>query len=54
VSFDFQSAYDELNPADDDYWFYAALAASVGVSRAVDLGCWPFRAPGGGKHGLGN
>jgi SAM-dependent methyltransferase len=39
VSFDFQSAYDELNPADDDYRFYAALAASVGVSRAVDLGC---------------
>jgi SAM-dependent methyltransferase len=29
----------ELNPADHDYRFYAALAASVGVSRAVDLGC---------------
>jgi len=39
VSFDFQAAYDELNPADDDYRFYAALAASAGVSRAVDLGC---------------
>lgn len=39
VGFDFQAAYDELNPADDDYRFYAALAASVGVSRAVDLGC---------------
>jgi ubiquinone/menaquinone biosynthesis C-methylase UbiE len=39
VSFDFQGAYDELNPADDDYRFYAALAASVGVSSAVDLGC---------------
>jgi len=39
VSFDFQAAYDELNPADADYRFYAALAASVGVSRAVDLGC---------------
>jgi SAM-dependent methyltransferase len=39
VSFDFQSVYDELNPADDDYRFYAALAASAGVSRAVDLGC---------------
>ena len=39
VSFDLQAAYDELNPADDDYRFYAALAASVGVSRAVDLGC---------------
>jgi len=39
VSFDFQAAYDELNPADEDYRFYAALAASAGVSRAVDLGC---------------
>jgi SAM-dependent methyltransferase len=39
VSFDFQAAYDELNPADDDYRFYAALVASAGVSRAVDLGC---------------
>jgi SAM-dependent methyltransferase len=39
VSFDFQAAYDELNPADDDYRFYAAYAASAGVSRAVDLGC---------------
>lgn len=39
VGFDFQAAYDELNPADDDYLFYAALAASAGVSRAVDLGC---------------
>jgi SAM-dependent methyltransferase len=39
VSFDFHAAYDELNPADDDYRFYAALAASAGVSRAADLGC---------------
>jgi SAM-dependent methyltransferase len=39
VGFDFQVAYDELNPADDDYRFYAALAASAGVSRVVDLGC---------------
>lgn len=39
MSFDFSGAYDELNRADDDYRFYAALAASVGVSRAVDLGC---------------
>jgi SAM-dependent methyltransferase len=39
VGFDFQAAYDELNPADDDYRFYAALAASAGVSSAVDLGC---------------
>jgi SAM-dependent methyltransferase len=39
VSFDFQGSYEELNPADDDYRFYAALASSAGVSRAVDLGC---------------
>jgi 2-polyprenyl-3-methyl-5-hydroxy-6-metoxy-1,4-benzoquinol methylase len=39
MSFDFQAAYDELNPADDDYRFYAALAAAAGASRAVDLGC---------------
>jgi SAM-dependent methyltransferase len=39
VSFDFQGAYDELNPADDDYRFYAALGAPADVSRAVDLGC---------------
>lgn len=39
MSFDFQAAYDELNPTDDDYRLYAALAASAGVSRAVDLGC---------------
>jgi SAM-dependent methyltransferase len=39
VSFDFQAAYDELNPGDDDYQFYGALAASAGASRAVDLGC---------------
>jgi SAM-dependent methyltransferase len=39
VSFDFGAAYDELNPADDDYRFYAALAARAGASRAVDLGC---------------
>lgn len=39
MGFDFQAAYDELNPADDDYRFYAALAASAGVTRAVDLGC---------------
>lgn len=39
MGFDFQAAYDELNPADDDYRYYAALAVSAGVSRAVDLGC---------------
>lgn len=39
MSFDFQAAYDELNPADHDHRFYAALAASAGVSSAADLGC---------------
>ena len=39
MGFDFQAAYDELNPADDDHRFYAALAVSAGVSRVVDLGC---------------
>jgi ubiquinone/menaquinone biosynthesis C-methylase UbiE len=39
VSFDFQGAYDQLNPADDDYRFYAAFGTPAGVSRAVDLGC---------------
>jgi SAM-dependent methyltransferase len=39
VGFDFHGAYDELNPADDDYQFYAALASRAGASRAVDLGC---------------
>ena len=39
MTFDFQAAYDELNPSDDDHRFYAGLAASLGASRAVDLGC---------------
>ncbi len=39
VSFDFQAAYDELNPADDDYRFYAALARELGSTRVLDLGC---------------
>jgi hypothetical protein len=39
ISFDFRAAYDELNPADDDYRFHAALAAAAGASRTVDLGC---------------
>jgi SAM-dependent methyltransferase len=39
VGFDFQAAYDELNPADRDFRFYAALAAAAGASSAVDLGC---------------
>lgn len=39
VGFDFQAAYDELNPTDDDYRFYAEFAASRGTRRAIDLGC---------------
>lgn len=39
MAFDFQAAYDELNPADDDYRFYAQFAASRGTRRAIDLGC---------------
>jgi SAM-dependent methyltransferase len=39
VGFNFQAAYDELNPADHDHRFYAALAACAGASRAADLGC---------------
>ncbi|MGI8613120.1 MAG: class I SAM-dependent methyltransferase [Nocardioidaceae bacterium] len=39
ATFDFQAAYDELNPTDDDYRFYVDLAASLGATRAVDLGC---------------
>lgn len=39
MAFDFQAAYDELNPADDDHRFYAEYAASRGTRRAIDLGC---------------
>jgi len=39
VSFDFQEAYDELNPAHDDYRFYAALARELSSTRVLDLGC---------------
>ena len=39
MGFDFQAAYDELNPADDDHRFYAALAATLGARRVLDLGC---------------
>lgn len=35
MSFDFQASYDELNPADHDYRFYAALPGA----RVLDLGC---------------
>ncbi|WP_432967345.1 class I SAM-dependent methyltransferase [Dactylosporangium sp. CA-233914] len=36
---DFAAAYDQLNPDDDDYRFYAALADELGVTRVIDLGC---------------
>jgi SAM-dependent methyltransferase len=39
VSFDFQEAYDELNPSHDDYRFYAALAHELDATRVLDLGC---------------
>ena len=39
MAFDFQASYDELNPGDDDYRFYAALAVEVGAGRVLDLGC---------------
>ena len=39
MAFDFQAAYDELNPADHDYRFYAALAHELGSTRVLDLGC---------------
>lgn len=38
VSFDFQAAYDELNPADDDYRFYAQLAVMTGHVAQVFVG----------------
>ena len=39
MALDFAAAYDELNPADHDHRFYAALAARLGAARALDLGC---------------
>lgn len=39
VAFDFQAAYDDLNPADDDYRFYASLAHELDAARVLDLGC---------------
>lgn len=39
MTFDFASAYEALNPADDDYRFYAELADELGARRVVDLGC---------------
>lgn len=39
MPFDFQAAYEDLNPSDHDYRFYAGLARSRAVRRVVDLGC---------------
>jgi len=39
VPFDFQAAYEALNPDDADYRFYADLASRRSAQRAVDLGC---------------
>lgn len=36
---EFATAYDALNPADDDYRFYAAVADQVRATRILDLGC---------------
>lgn len=39
MTFDYQAAYDELNAADHDYRFYAALVDEVAADRVLDLGC---------------
>jgi SAM-dependent methyltransferase len=39
MSFDYQAAYDELNAADHDYRFYAALADELDAQHVLDLGC---------------
>ncbi|WP_404370460.1 methyltransferase domain-containing protein [Kytococcus sedentarius] len=39
MSFDFAASYEALNPADDDYRFYAHLAQQLGATRVLDLGC---------------
>jgi SAM-dependent methyltransferase len=39
MAFDFSAAYEDLNPADRDYRFYAALADELGAERVLDLGC---------------
>ncbi len=39
MPFDFQGAYDELNPADDDFRFYADLAGRLAAVSVIDLGC---------------
>lgn len=39
MTFDFAARYDDLNPGDHDYRFYAALAAEYDARRVLDLGC---------------
>ncbi|MBW8077543.1 MAG: methyltransferase domain-containing protein [Gallionella sp.] len=39
MAFDVPAAYDELNPADDDYKFYVDLATRLHVACVIDLGC---------------
>lgn len=39
MPFDFQAAYDELNPADNDYEFYVDLAGRLKATSVIDLGC---------------
>jgi SAM-dependent methyltransferase len=39
MAWDFAAAYDDLNPSDDDYRFYARLADELGAIRVLDLGC---------------
>ena len=60
AGFGFQAAYDELNPADDNYRFYAALTASTGVSCDSGVSqprngsgrlARPVRSPGQ-RHGI--
>jgi SAM-dependent methyltransferase len=36
---DFAAAYDDLNPDDHDYRFYASLADDLRATRVLDLGC---------------
>jgi SAM-dependent methyltransferase len=39
MGFDFAAVYEGLNPDDDDYRFYAALAEERAATLILDLGC---------------
>lgn len=39
MDINFQAAYDELNPADNDYLFYSNLATRLNATSVIDLGC---------------